>query len=151
VQTRIEASFRRRVDQLPEATQQLLLLAAAEPTGEPGLLSRSAAELEVDIHALGPAVEAGLLELDARVTFRHPLLRSAIYRAASAEARRAAHRALGAATDGAADPDRRASHLARAAVAFDEDVAGELERSAGRAQSRGESRPPPPFSSGRLL
>ena len=137
LQSRIEASFRRRVEQLPDTTQQLLLLAAAEPTGEPALLWRSAAQLGIDIDALGPAVEETLLELDARVAFRHPLLRSAIYRAASAEARRAAHRALGAATDAVADPDRRAWHLARAAVAFDEDIAEELERSAGRAQSRG--------------
>ena len=137
LQSRIEASFLRRVEQLPETTQQLLLLAAAEPTGEPALLWRSAGELGVDIDALGPAVEQGLLELDARVAFRHPLLRSGVYRAASAEARRAAHQALGAATDVEADPDRRAWHLARAAVTFDEDVAEELERSAGRAQSRG--------------
>ncbi|HEY2651231.1 MAG TPA: AAA family ATPase [Solirubrobacteraceae bacterium] len=137
LQSRIEASFRGRVDQLPDATQQLLLLAAAEPTGEPALLWRSASELGIDIDALDPAVEDGLLELDARVAFRHPLLRSAIYRAASNDERRTAHRALGAATDADADPDRRAWHLARAAMAFDEDVAEELERSAGRAQARG--------------
>jgi DNA-binding CsgD family transcriptional regulator len=137
LQSRIEASFRRRVEQLPDTTQRLLLLAAAEPTGEPALLWRSAAELRLDMDALGPAVEKGLLELDSRVAFRHPLLRSAIYRAASAEGRRTAHRALSAATDADVDPDRRAWHLARAAVAFDEDVAEELERSAGRAQARG--------------
>ncbi|HEY4829770.1 MAG TPA: AAA family ATPase, partial [Solirubrobacteraceae bacterium] len=137
LQTRIEASFRRRVEQLPDATQRLLLLAAAEPTGEAALLWRAAAELRLTTDAVGPAVGDGMLELGARVTFRHPLLRSAIYRAASPEARRGTHRALAAATDAKADPDRRAWHLARAAIAPDEEVADELERSAGRAQARG--------------
>ena len=137
LQTRIEASFRRRVEQLPDATQRLLLLAAAEPTGEPALLWRAAAELRLTIDEVGPAVGDGMLELGARVTFRHPLLRSAIYRSASPEARRDTHRALAAATDAKADPDRRAWHLARAATAPDEEVADELERSAGRAQARG--------------
>ena len=79
----------------------------------------------------------GLLDLGARVVFCHPLLRSAIYGSAPAEDRRAVHRALAAATDAALDPDRRAWHRAQAAVGPDEDVAEELERSAGRAQARG--------------
>ena len=137
LQGRIEASFRLRVEQLPEATRRLLLLAASEPTGDPALLSRSADELRIEIEAMAPAVGDGMLELGARVAFRHPLLRSAIYRAASAEDRRAAHRVLAAATDAEVDPDRRAWHLARAALAPDETVADELERSAGRAQARG--------------
>ncbi|MFZ0972033.1 MAG: AAA family ATPase, partial [Solirubrobacteraceae bacterium] len=137
LQTRIEASFRRRVEQLPDATQRLLLLAAAEPTGETALLWRAAAELGLTTDAADPAIGDGMLELGARVTFRHPLLRSAIYRSASPEARRDTHRALAAATDAKADPDRRAWHLARAAIAPDEEVADELERSAGRAQARG--------------
>ena len=137
LQSRIEASFRLRVEQLPEATRRLLLLAAAEPTGDPALLSRSADELGIKIEAMAPAVGDGMLELGARVAFRHPLLRSAIYRAASAEDRRAAHRVLAAATDAEVDPDRRAWHLARATLAADETVADELERSAGRAQARG--------------
>jgi DNA-binding CsgD family transcriptional regulator len=137
LQNRIEASFRRRVEQLPDETQRLLLLAAVEPTGESALLSRSAAALGLSLDSLGRAVGAGLLELDGRVTFRHPLLRSAIYQEASAEDRRAAHRAIAEATDAGTDPDRRAWHRARAALGPDDEVAGELERSAGRAQARG--------------
>jgi DNA-binding CsgD family transcriptional regulator len=137
LQNRIEAGFRRRVQQLPAMTQQLLLLAAAEPTGEPALLWRSAAELGIPIAAVDPAVGDGMLELGARVAFRHPLLRSAIYQAASPEHRRSAHRALAAATDAEGDPDRRAWHRAQAALGPDADVADELERSAGRAQARG--------------
>ena len=137
LQSRIEASFRLRVERLPEATRRLLLLAAAEPTGDLALLSRSADELGVAIEAMAPAVGDGMLELGARVAFRHPLLRSSIYRAAPAEDRRAAHRVLAAATDAEVDPDRRAWHLARAALAPDEAVADELERSATRAQARG--------------
>ena len=137
LQSRIEASFRLRVEQLPQATRRLLLLAASEPTGDPALLSRSADELRIEIDAVAPAVGDGMLELGPRVAFRHPLLRSAIYRAASAEDRRAAHRVLAVVTDAELDPDRRAWHLARAALAADETVADELERSAGRAQSRG--------------
>jgi DNA-binding CsgD family transcriptional regulator len=137
VQSRIEASFRRRVEQLPAPTQRLLLLAAAEPTGEPALLVRSAAELGLMMEAMLPATGDGVLELGARVAFRHPLIRSAIYRAATPEDRQAAHRALAAATDVELDPDRRAWHLAQATVGPDEHVADELERSAGRAQARG--------------
>jgi DNA-binding CsgD family transcriptional regulator len=137
LQSRIEASFRRRAERLPDATQRLLLLAAAEPTGDPGLLWRSAAALGITSEAVDPAVGEGLLDLGARVTFRHPLLRSALYRAAPAEDRRAAHRALAEATDVELDPDRRAWHLARAATGPNEEIADELERSAARAQARG--------------
>jgi DNA-binding CsgD family transcriptional regulator len=137
LESRIEATFGRRVQQLPAATQRLLLLAAAEPTGEPALLWRSAAELGIATDALEPAVGDGLLELGARVAFRHPLLRSAIYRAAPAEERQAVHRALAAATDAEADPDRQVWHRAQAALQPDEHVAADLERSAGRAQARG--------------
>ncbi|MEA2430354.1 MAG: hypothetical protein QOI19_827 [Thermoleophilaceae bacterium] len=137
LQSRIEASFLGRVRQLTEATRLLLLLAAAEPTGDKALLWRSAGELGLEVDAIAPAVADGLLELGTRVAFRHPLLRSAIYRDASPADRQAAHRALAAATDAEADPDRRAWHLARAALGPDEEVAAELERSAGRAQARG--------------
>jgi outer membrane PBP1 activator LpoA protein len=78
-----------------------------------------------------------LLAIGTRVTFRHPLVRSSVYRAASTEDRQAVHRALADATDPEVDPDRRAWHLAHATPGFDEDVASELERSAGRAQARG--------------
>jgi DNA-binding CsgD family transcriptional regulator len=134
---RIEASFRRRVQQLPPATQRLLLVAAAEPTGEPALLWRAAGMLGIPAEAVGPAQADGLLELGAQVAFRHPLLRSAIYRAAATEERQSAHLALAMATEAENDPDRRAWHRAHAALAPDENVAQELERSAGRAQARG--------------
>src|SRR4051794_24717631 len=135
--SRVEASFRRRVDQLPEETQRLLLLGAAEPTGDPMLLWQAAAVLGLPIEAAAPAEAADLIAVGTRVTFRHPLLRSAIYRAASADRRRNAHRALAEATDADNDPDRRAWHRAHAALAPDEEVALELELSADRAQARG--------------
>jgi DNA-binding CsgD family transcriptional regulator len=134
---RIEASFRGRVKQLPEETQRLLLVGAAEPIGDPALLWRAAAALGIPIEAAAPAEEADLIGVGARVTFRHPLLRSALYDAATPEERRAAHGALAEATDSELDPDRRAWHRAHAALAPDEDVACELELSAERAQGRG--------------
>jgi DNA-binding CsgD family transcriptional regulator len=134
---RLEASFQRRAQQLPVETRRLLLVAAAEPTGDPALLVRGAAELGLSTDALARAQAEGLLKLGLQVAFRHPLLRSAIYRAASAEDRREAHRALAAATDPELDPDRRVWHRAHATVGPDEDVARELEHSAGRARARG--------------
>jgi DNA-binding CsgD family transcriptional regulator len=137
VPSRIEASFRLRVRQLPAATRRLLLVAAAEPTGESALLWRAVTMLGIPAGAVGPAEADGLLDLGAQVAFRHSLLRSAIYRAANAEERRSAHLALAEATDAETDPDRRAWHRAHATLAPDEEVARELERSAGRAQARG--------------
>ncbi len=134
---RIEASFRRRVKRLPSETQRLLLLAAAEPLGDPRLLWGAAERLGVAVEAADAAVEAGLVEFGARVTFHHPLVRSAVYRAAAESARREAHGALAEVTDARQDPDRRAWHRAHATAGLDEDVAVELERSAGRAQARG--------------
>ncbi|RRR44761.1 helix-turn-helix transcriptional regulator [Mycolicibacter terrae] len=133
----IEQHFLARIRSLPGDTQQLLLLAAAEPVGDPTLLLRAAQLLGLPGEALTPAEEAGLLETGARVRFRHPLVRSAVYRAAQHGERRQAHRALAEATDPAHDPDRRAWHGAHAAAAPDESVAAELEHSAGRAQLRG--------------
>ena len=134
---RLEDSFRQRLGGLPETTQRLLLVAAAEPTGDPVLVWRAAGLLGIGMEAAAPAEAEGLLTIGQRVTFRHPLVRSAAYRAASPEERRAAHRALADATDPRADPDRRAWHRAQAAAGPDEEVAAELERSAGRAQARG--------------
>ena len=134
---RIEASFVGRFEELPAGTRRLLVLAAAEPIGDPLLLWHAAGRLGVDRAAVRPADLDGLLEIGDRVTFRHPLVRSAVYRSASVEERRAVHRALAEATDPEADPDRRAWHLAAAAAGPDEQVALELERSAGRAQTRG--------------
>ncbi len=133
----LETTFRRRVQRLPAATQRLLLVAAAEPTGDLTLLWRAATELGISAEAIGSAEADGVVELGSRVAFRHPLLRSAIYRAAPVDERRRVHRALAEVTDADSDPDRRAWHLAHATIGPDEDVAGELERSAGRAQSRG--------------
>jgi DNA-binding CsgD family transcriptional regulator len=133
----IEASFRRRLEALPEETRSLLLVAAAEPVGDPVLVWRAAERLGIGIQAVTPAAEAGLLEVGARMRFRHPLVRSAAYRSASLPQRQQVHRVLAEATDPKVDPDRRAWHWAQATPGPDEDVAGELERSAGRAQGRG--------------
>ena len=134
---RIEECFRRQLDELPADTRRLLLVAAAEPVGDPLLVWRAAALLGVGASAADAADAAGLLEIGMVVTFRHPLARSAVYHAASVDDRRSAHRALAEATDPESDPDRRVWHLAQATAGPDEDVAAELERSAGRALSRG--------------
>src|SRR5712692_7568178 len=135
---RIEQNFLWRITPLPQVTQRLLLLAAAEPVGDPALLWRAAGGLGISAEdAAAPAEADGLLTVGARVTFRHPLVRSAVYQAAPAGDRRRAHRAIAEATDPGTDPDRRAWHRAQAAAGPDEDVAAELERSAGRAQARG--------------
>jgi DNA-binding CsgD family transcriptional regulator len=133
----LEDHYRQRTSELPEATQRLLLLAAAEPMGDATLVWRAAHTLGIERSALAPAEDAQLIEIATRVRFRHPLVRSAAYRAAVVSERRAAHRALAEATDPETDPDRRAWHRAHAAVAIDEDLAAELERSAGRARARG--------------
>jgi DNA-binding CsgD family transcriptional regulator len=134
---RIEERFRRRLDALPPATRRLLQLAAADPVGEPLLVWRAAERLGIATDAATPAAEADLLEFGARVRFRHPLVRSAAYRSASLQERQAVHGALAAVTDPVTDPDRRAWHRAHAAAGPAEDIAAELERSAGRAQARG--------------
>jgi DNA-binding CsgD family transcriptional regulator len=135
--SRIEESFRRQLDALPAETRRLLQLAAAEPADDPVLVRRAADRLGIDVQAATPAVEAGLVEVGARMRFWHPLVRSAAYRSASAADRQVVHGALAEVTDPAADPDRRAWHRAHAATGPDEDVAAELEHSAGRAQARG--------------
>src|SRR4051794_11763060 len=135
--SRIEDHFRGRVAALPDATQRLMLLAAADPVGDATLLWRAAATLGVERQAAEPAAGGQLLEVGAQVRFRHPLVRSAVYRAASLTDRRAVHGALAVATDPETDPDRRAWHRAHAAIAPDEEVAGELIDSASRAQGRG--------------
>jgi hypothetical protein len=133
----VEESFRRRVDALPEQTRRLLLLAAADPTGDPVLVWRAAERLSIAAAAARPAVQAGLAEFGGAVRFRHPLVRSAAYGSRSDRERQEAHRALAEATDPQADPDRRAWHRAQAAQGPDEEVAADLESSAGRAQARG--------------
>jgi hypothetical protein len=137
VVSKIEQSYVRRLRLLPSQTQLLVLAAAAEPLGDPLLLHRAAETLGVDMAAADPAVDAGLLRVGGHVEFAHPLVRSAAYRSAAAEDRHRIHRALAEATDPETDPDRRAWHRARAMPGPSEEVAAELERSAGRAQARG--------------
>ena len=132
---RIEESYIRRLETLPEDARRLLLVAAADPVGDPLLLQRACERLGIALSAVDET--NGLLALEERVTFRHPLARSAVYRSAGGPERRAAHLALAEATNRDVDPDRRAWHLAAAASGPDEEVAFELERSAGRAQARG--------------
>ena len=134
---RIAESFRRQLEALPEPSRRFLLLAAAEPLGDLPLILRAAGQLGIPEQAAAPAVDAGLVEFGTRVRFRHPLLRSASYRAASVADRQAVHGALAEATDPEIAPERRAWHRAQAAAGPDEEVAAELERSAGRAQARG--------------
>jgi DNA-binding CsgD family transcriptional regulator len=133
----IEEGFVGRIRSLPEQTQRLLLLAAAEPVGDGALFLRAAAELGIPVDALAPAEAAGVIEFGPRMRFHHPLMRSAAYRAADLTDRRVIHRALADATDPQSDPDRRAWHAANAAAGPDDAVAAELEASADRAQSRG--------------
>ncbi|WP_433187481.1 helix-turn-helix transcriptional regulator [Actinoallomurus sp. CA-150999] len=137
VPARIEQVFRRRLEALPADTRSLMLVAAAEPVGDPVLVWRAAGRLGIPASAAEASQIDGLLQIGARVRFRHPLVRSAVYSAASLPQRRAAHQALAEVTDRDRDPDRRAWHLAAAAPGPDEEVAAELERSAGRAQARG--------------
>jgi DNA-binding CsgD family transcriptional regulator len=133
----IEESFVRRLASLPFDARRLLLVAAADPVGDPALLSRAAERLGIPESAADTVESEDLLSASPRVVFRHPLLRSAVYRAAGRKERREVHRALAEATDPVRDPDRRAWHRAQAAATPDEEVAGELERSAARAQARG--------------
>ena len=134
---RIEQGFLRRLEPLPPQTRRLLLTAAAEPVGDATLLWRAAAILGIGADAAAPADAAGLIQIGARVRFRRPLVRSAIYGSSSLRERQHVHAALAEATEPDVDPDRRAWHRAHAAAGPDEAVAAELERSAGRAQSRG--------------
>jgi DNA-binding CsgD family transcriptional regulator len=133
----LDEGFGRRAESLPGETRLLLLIAAAEPTGDPALLWRAAALLGIDPEAAAPAEAAELISIGERVVFRHPSVRSAIYRAAEPKERRRVHRALAEATDPEIDPDRRAWHRAHGTLGHDEEVAVELTHSAERAQGRG--------------
>jgi DNA-binding CsgD family transcriptional regulator len=137
VVSKIEQSYARRLVQLPSDTQLLVLAAAAEPLGDPVLLHRAAETVGLDMAAADPAMDAGLLKIGGRVEFAHPIVRSAAYHSAAADDRHRVHRALAEVTDPETDPDRRAWHRARATLGPGEEVAAELERSAGRAQARG--------------
>jgi DNA-binding CsgD family transcriptional regulator len=133
----LEEAFSERIEALPAPTRRLVALAAADPVGDPLTVWRAAKRLGIPTTAATPAAEDGLLEIDARVRFRHPLVRSAAYGAVSFGEQQELHRALAEVTDARLDPDRRAWHRAQAAPGPDEDVAAELEHSAGRAQARG--------------
>jgi DNA-binding CsgD family transcriptional regulator len=135
--TGIEDSFTRRLTRVRPDARRLLLLAAADPVGDPALVWRAAVALGIPKSAADIVESQDMLVMGPRVTFRHPLVRSAVYRAAGLNERREIHRALAEATDPELDPDRRAWHLAQAASVPDEDVAAELEHSASRAQARG--------------
>ncbi len=137
VSTGVEESFTRRLARLPGGARRLALLAAADPVGDPALVGRAAVSLGGEEAAAIALESENVLTFTPRVAFRHPLVRSAVYRAATPDERREAHRALAQATDPDLDPDRHAWHRAQATVARDEDVAAELERSASRAQERG--------------
>src|SRR4051794_5313461 len=134
---RIEDRFLQRLGALPPDTRRLLLVAAADPTGDPALVWRAADGLGLTGAAIDPLTGADLIEIGARLRFRHPLVRSAVSRAAAPDERRRVGAALAEATDPRVDPDRRAWHLAAAAAGPDESIAGELARAAGRAQARG--------------
>ncbi len=133
----IEESFTRRLASLPHEARRLLLVAAADPVGDPALVRRAAERLGIPESTAGAVESDGLLAFGPEVVFRHPLVRSAVYRASGLRDRREVHRALAEATDPDIDPDRRAWHRAQAAATPDEEVAAELERSAARAQARG--------------
>ncbi|HEY1317803.1 MAG TPA: AAA family ATPase [Gaiella sp.] len=133
----IERAFLSRTQRLPEGTQTLLLVAAADDTGSPAPVLAAAARLGADIDALDAAEEAGLLSVrDGALVFRHPLIRSAVYQAAPFSRRRSAHRALADVLDGEGNADRRAWHRAAASVEPDASVADELEQAARRAHLR---------------
>ena len=137
VPAQITDSFRRKAGGLPRETRLLLLLAAAEPTGDPALVRRAAKQMGLDSEATDNAVAAGILEIGRHLTFCDPTVRPAVYRSAPLGDRRTVHRALAEATDPDFDPDRRAWHRAQAVADTDEEVGEELERSAAGAQASG--------------
>ncbi|GAB2825820.1 LuxR family transcriptional regulator [Actinocorallia aurea] len=137
LESRIERSLIAQLQPLPESARLLLLLAAADPTGDPDLLLRASTALGLGREDVDAAEQADALHVGTHVGFRHPLVRSAVYRAASRSERRRVHAALADATSPEHDPDRRAWHQASATLRPDEDVAADLERSAARARMRG--------------
>jgi DNA-binding CsgD family transcriptional regulator len=132
----MEERYTRRIRALPEPTQHLLLLAAADPTGDATLLWRAAETLGVPRSAAAAAESEQLIEIGSHVRFHHPLVRSAAYAAGTLDDRCAAHAALAAATDADVDPERRIWHMAAAATGPDEAIASQLELMAAAAQAR---------------
>ncbi len=137
ISRRLEDHFRRQADSLPPGTQTFLLVAAAEPSGDPALIRKAALELGCELDAEFVAVRERLLRVEPRVEFRHPLIRSALYAGGDPQARRRAHLALAGLIDRSVDPDRRAQHLAATTTGPDPELASELEASAARARDRG--------------
>ena len=133
----IEDRYLTQLSRLDAETRQLLLVAASEPMGDPVLVWRAAEQLGIAANVAMLSAAEGLVQFGARVQFQHPLVRSAIYRAASVADRRSVHHALAMATDPEIDPDRRAWHEAQAVTGPDEEVASDLEQSADRARARG--------------
>ncbi|MFF3672006.1 helix-turn-helix transcriptional regulator [Microtetraspora malaysiensis] len=136
---RLQAMFAARIADLPESTRRMLLLATFEGTGDVRVLRAALAD-EAGLADLAPAERAQLVRVDdatARIAFRHPLIRSAIVAGSTHEERRTAHVALAGALTG--DQERRAWHLAAAAVGPDETVAALLEDSAHRIMLRGDA------------
>ena len=133
----VEARYLQRMSMLCADARLLLTLAAAEPVGDPALLTRAAGRLGIEAPAFTALRATGLIDIDSRVRFRHPLVRSVAYRDADANLRQRVHAALAGSIDADADPDRRAWHRAFAASGPDESVAEELDRAAERAQQRG--------------
>jgi DNA-binding CsgD family transcriptional regulator len=134
---RLEGVFRQRIGQLPAAAQTALLIAAADNTGDAPAVLRAAAGLQLPPDALDPAQQAGLIRVTgATITFRHPLVRSALYQAATLSQRQRVHVALAEALSGEENTDRRVWHLAMATFTGDEEVAAALEASARRARLR---------------
>jgi DNA-binding CsgD family transcriptional regulator len=137
LESAFEEGLRRRLERLPIGLRRLLLIAAAEPVGDPVLLGRAAEQLGVGVNAAAPVQADGLFRLGACVAFRHPLVRSVVYHAAPLADRLGVHRALAESTDPAVDPDRQTWHRAHAALGPDDELAEELERCADRARERG--------------
>ncbi|MEJ3653158.1 AAA family ATPase [Actinomycetes bacterium KLBMP 9759] len=134
---RVLDAFHSQVLALPDATRRLLLMAAADDTGELPFVLRAACSAGLGLADLQPAETGELVVVsDGRLTFRHPLIRAAVYHGAPVTDRIAAHSALAAACTDPADVDRRSWHLALAATGPDEGVAAELEQAARRAAAR---------------
>jgi DNA-binding CsgD family transcriptional regulator len=135
----LESVFHERVSKLPEETGRVLVIAAADDSENLPLVARAAARAGLDAAALDAAEQSALVSIDGtRLVFRHPLLRSAVYGAATSGEQRGAHRALAEAlSEDGAQADRRAWHLAAAALDHDEDVVAALEEAAERATDRG--------------
>ena len=134
---RIQEAYEARIAVLPLGTQTMLLIAALDDAGDLDVVLRAAARRGVDAAALGPAERAGFLSVaGGRLSFGHPLMRTAAARRAAYDERLTVHRTLAEVLDDEQDADRRAWHLAAAVTGRDEPIAAALEQAAGRARER---------------